>query len=169
MTMTAGTLDTTRYPTPAPSVARMLYERVQKTPRAEAFRHPRNGGWTSVSWAQVGETVKVTAAGLLALGIRPEDRVAIASTTRIEWIYADLASMCAGAATTAVYPTTAGGDVAFILADSGTRIAFAEDDVQVAKLRAQRDHLPVGFQNPLRRMFGLCVPKMSSVLVATPS
>ena len=142
MTMTAGTLDTTRYPTPAASVARMLYERVQKTPHAEAFRFPRTGGWTSTTWAQVWETVKVTAAGLLALGIRPEDRVAIVSTTRIEWIYADLASMCAGAATTAVYPTTRSEDVAFILADSGTRIAFAEDDVQIAKLRAQRDHLP---------------------------
>jgi long-chain acyl-CoA synthetase len=142
MTMTAGTLDTTRYPTPAPSVARMLDERVQKTPQAEAFRFPRNGGWASTTWSQVWETVKVTSAGLLALGIRPEDRVAIVSTTRIEWIYADLASMCAGAATTAVYPTTGSEDVAFILADSGTRIAFAEDDVQIAKLRAQRDHLP---------------------------
>ena len=82
------------------------------------------------------------AAGLLALGIQPEERVAIASATRIEWLYADLAIMCAGAATTAVYPSTGGEDVAFILSDSGTRIVFAEDDAQVAKLRAQRDHLP---------------------------
>ncbi len=50
--------------------------------------------------------------------------------------------MCAGAATTAVYPSTAGDDVAFILSDSGTRIVFAEDDAQIAKLRLQRDHLP---------------------------
>lgn len=120
----------------------MLLERVAATPRAEAFRFPRDGGWTSVTWAQVWETVRVTAAGLLALGINAEDRVAIASGTRVEWIYADLAIMCAGAATTAIYPTTRSEDVAFILTDSGTRIAFAEDDVQVAKLRAQRDHLP---------------------------
>lgn len=139
---TSGTLDTTRYPTPAPSLAQLLCTRVRATPRTEAFRFPDGDGWMSVTWAQVWETVKVTAAGLLALGIRPEDRVAIASTTRIEWIYADLASVCAGAATTAVYPTTFGEDVAFILSDSGARIAFAEDDVQIAKLRAQRDHLP---------------------------
>jgi long-chain acyl-CoA synthetase len=120
----------------------MFYDRVAATPHAQAFRHPTTAGWASVTWAQTAETVRTMAAGLLALGIQPEQRVAIASATRIEWIYTDLAIMCAGAATTAVYPSTAGKDVAYILADSGTRIVFAEDDTQVAKLRAQRDHLP---------------------------
>jgi long-chain acyl-CoA synthetase len=143
MTLTAtGSTDTSSYPQPAPSVARMLCDRVAASPHAEAFRFPTESGWTSVSWTQVAETVKTMAAGLLALGIRPEERIAIASGTRVEWLYADLAVMCAGAATTAVYPTTTGEDVAYILADSGSRIAFAEDDVQVAKLRLQRDHLP---------------------------
>ncbi len=142
MTTTAGTADTSSYPTPAVSVARMFYDRVAATPEAEAFRFPTNGGWTSVTWAQSEETVKNMAAGLLALGIEPEQRVAIASGTRVEWLYADIAIMCAGAATTAVYPSTGGDGVAFILSDSESRIVFAEDDAQIAKLRAQRDHLP---------------------------
>lgn len=75
-------------------------------------------------------------------GDRVPGRVAIASTTRIEWVYADLAITCAGAATTAVYPTTRGDDVAFILSDSGSRIVSAEDDAQIAKLRTQREKLP---------------------------
>ncbi|MEP6796967.1 MAG: long-chain fatty acid--CoA ligase, partial [Lapillicoccus sp.] len=115
---------------------------VAATPGSEAFRFPTDSGWTSVTWAQTAETVKVTAAGLLALGIRSEQRVAIASSTRIEWLYADLAVMCAGGATTAVYPSTGGDDFAFILSDSGSRIVFAENDKQIAKLRGQRDHLP---------------------------
>ena len=81
----------------------------------------------AVAPAQTAETVKTMAAGLLALGIRSEERVAIASATRIEWLYADLAIMCAGAAATAVYPSTGGEDVAFIISDSGTRVVFAED------------------------------------------
>ncbi len=139
---TSGSADTSSYPPPAVSVARMFYDRVAATPNAEAFRHPTAAGWASVTWAQTAETVRTMAAGLLALGIAPEQRVAIASATRVEWLYADLAIMCAGGATTAVYPSTAGQDVAYILADSGTRIVFAEDDTQVTKLRAQRDHLP---------------------------
>jgi long-chain acyl-CoA synthetase len=142
ITTTTGTADTGSYPTPAASVARMFYDRVAATPDGEAFRFPTNGAWASVTWSQTKETVKTMAAGLLALGIQPEERVAIASATRVEWLYADLAIMCAGAATTAIYPSSGGDDVAFILSDSGSRIAFAEDDAQIAKLRAQRDHLP---------------------------
>ena len=51
---------------------------------------------------------------------------------------ADLAIICCGAATTTVYPTTIGGDVAYILTDSGSCIVFAEDDAQVAKLTERR-------------------------------
>jgi long-chain acyl-CoA synthetase len=49
--------------------------------------------------------------------------------------------MCAGAATTTVYPSAICDDVAFILADSDSTVVFAEDDEQIAKLRAQRDTL----------------------------
>src|SRR5512142_370721 len=140
-TTTTGSADTSHYPTPAVSVPRMFSDRVAAAPEREAYRHPSDGGWTSVSWRQAKETVDVTAAGLLALGIGPEERVAIASGTRMEWLYADLAIMCAGAATTATYPSTVADDVAFILSDSGSRVVFAEDDVQIAKLRTQRDRL----------------------------
>ncbi|CAI9414667.1 AMP-dependent synthetase/ligase [Nocardioides sp. T2.26MG-1] len=126
----------------AASLARMFYDRVAATPDLEAFRFPGEEGWRSVTWRQTGETVRTLAAGLLALGIRPEERVAILSNTRVEWLQADLAIMCAGAATTTVYPTTSADDVAFILADSGSRVVFAEDDVQIAKLRERRDALP---------------------------
>ena len=119
--------------TPAVSMARLFHDRVTATPDAEAFRFPTDVGWESVTWAQVEDTVTTMAAGLLAIGVQPEDRVAIASNTRIEWVYADLAVMCAAAATTTVYPTTGAEGVAFILSDSGSRIVFAEDDAQIDK------------------------------------
>jgi long-chain acyl-CoA synthetase len=130
----------------AASVGRMFLDRVEATPDREAFRHPVTGPggetWESLTWAQVGDRVQAIAAGLLALGLRPEDRVAIASTTRLEWVLADLGILCAGGATTTVYPSTQADDVAYILADSGCRMAFAEDHVQLAKLRSIRDRLP---------------------------
>jgi len=139
---TVGSLDPAQYPTPAASVGRLFLTRVAATPSAEAYRHPVAGGWESVTWGQAAETVRTLAAGLLSLGIGSQERVAIASSTRIEWLYADLAVMCAGAATTAIYPSTGVEDVGYILADSGARLVFAEDDTQIAKLRALRDHLP---------------------------
>ena len=141
MASTTPTHDEAR-PEPAASLARMFYDRVAATPDREAFRFPDGPGWHSLTWRQTGDTVRTLAAGLLALGIRPEERVAILSNTRVEWLEADLAVMCAGAATTTVYPTTTADDVAFILADSGSRVVFAEDDTQITKLRSHREHLP---------------------------
>jgi long-chain acyl-CoA synthetase len=78
----------------------------------------------------------------MALGIRAEDRVAIASATRIEWILADLGNMCAGAATTTVYPSTNADETAFILANSGSRALFAENEGQLRKAAEQKAALP---------------------------
>ena len=123
------------------SVPKMFVERVAMTPHAEAFRYPNNGGWTSVTWRQIGDRVELIAAGLIALGIQPEERVALASGTRYEWVVADFGILAAGAATTTVYPTTNAEDVAYIVANSGSRIVIAEDQTQVDKLRTRRDEL----------------------------
>ncbi|OBI40251.1 AMP-dependent synthetase [Mycobacterium kyorinense] len=126
----------------APSVARLFLDRIAATPEAEAFRYPHNHGWESVTWQQVGERVRHLAAGLISLGIAPEDRVALASSTRYEWVLVDFAVMCAGAATTTVYPTTIPADVAYIVANSGSRVVAAEDQTQLDKLLQHRADLP---------------------------
>lgn len=127
----------------ARNVGEMFYARVRETGHREAFRYPdAQENWQSVTWAQAGEKVKRLAAGLVALGIQPEERVAIAAGTRIEWIYSDLAVNAAGAATTTVYPSTVADDTAYILADSDSRVVFAEDDEQIAKLVEKKSELP---------------------------
>lgn len=126
----------------APSVAQMFVDRVAATPNAEAFRYPQDHSWESVTWQQVGDRVGNLAAGLISLGIAPEDRVALASATRYEWVLADFAIVCAGAATTTVYPTTNAPDVAYIVANSGSRVVIAENQIQLDKLIEHRSELP---------------------------
>jgi long-chain acyl-CoA synthetase len=138
MSQTSATPTSTK----APNLAMLFLNRVEASPDKEAFRYPGKDGWTSVSWKQAAERVEALAAGLLALGIEPENRIGIASTTRLEWILADLAIMCAGAATTTVYPSTNGDDTAYILADSASRVVFAEDDTQLEKITEHRGDLP---------------------------
>ncbi|MGB9304298.1 MAG: long-chain fatty acid--CoA ligase [Mycobacterium sp.] len=134
--------DFTKIENRAPSVARMFLDRITATPHAEAFRYPQEDSWESVTWQQVGERVCNIAAGLISLGIATEDRVALASSTRYEWVLVDFAVMCAGAATTTVYPTTNAGDVAYIVANSGSRVVVAENQSQLDKLREHRAELP---------------------------
>ncbi|CQR64134.1 AMP-dependent synthetase/ligase [Streptomyces leeuwenhoekii] len=132
-----------------PSVAGLFLERVAATPDGEAYRYPvppASGqgpdDWKSLSWAQAAERVTAIAAGLIELGVEPEQRVALASATRIEWILADLGIMCAGAATTTVYPQTNAEESAYILADSESRVLIAENAEQLAKAEARREELP---------------------------
>ena len=132
-----------------PSVAALFLERVAATPDAEAYRYPVPSpsgegpdDWKSLSWAESAERVHAIAAGLIQLGVRPEERVALASSTRIEWILADLGIMCAGAATTTVYPQTNAEESAFILSDSESRVLIAENAAQLAKAREKRAELP---------------------------
>jgi long-chain acyl-CoA synthetase len=126
----------------ATNLAALFADRVKATPDDEAFRYLDHGEWVSVTWQDTATRVESLAAGLLALGIEPEQRVGIASSTRYEWILADLAIMSAGAATTTVYANTNETDTAYILADSESRVVFAEDAEQMAKLAARRADLP---------------------------
>ncbi len=136
------TIDTSFVDNLTPNVAIQFLDRVEKSPGAEAYRFPRGESWESVTWQETGAEVSRLAAGLLALGIEMEQRVGIASNTRYEWILADLAIMCAGAATTTVYPSTNAEDTAYILSDSECRVVFAEDDEQIAKLQESKAELP---------------------------
>jgi long-chain acyl-CoA synthetase len=124
------------------NVAVQFRERVTTSPHLEAYRYPKGASWESVTWGETGQRVDRLAAGLIAVGVEHQQRVGIASSTRFEWILADLAIMCAGAATTTVYPTTISEDVAYILADSECRVVFAENDEQVAKLKEHKSELP---------------------------
>ncbi|MDX2917710.1 MULTISPECIES: long-chain fatty acid--CoA ligase [Streptomyces] len=132
-----------------PSVASLFIDRVAATPDGEAYRYPVPSAsgegpddWKSLSWGQASERVYAIAAGLIALGVQPEERVALSSATRVEWILIDLGVMCAGAATTTIYPSTNAEESAFILADSESRVLVAEDAEQLAKARECRAELP---------------------------
>ncbi|MFI2367170.1 AMP-dependent synthetase/ligase [Streptomyces sp. NPDC018833] len=132
-----------------PSVATLFTERVSATPNAEAYRYPvppASGtgpdDWKSLSWGEAAERVYAIAAGLIDLGLAAEERVALASSTRVEWILADLGVMCAGGATTTIYPSTNAEEAAYILADSESFVLIAEDAAQLAKARERRAELP---------------------------
>jgi long-chain acyl-CoA synthetase len=109
------------------SLVHMFLDRVAQTPDEDAFYYPVDAGWQESTWAQTHALVEGLAAGLLALGIEPEDRVAIVMSTRYEWVLGYLATLWAGGAVVAI-PAAADDDtIAAMLADSGARVVIAED------------------------------------------
>jgi long-chain acyl-CoA synthetase len=132
---------------PVRSTGHMLRNRVAMTPGHRAYSFPvvdstGEETWKTLTWGQVGAQASEVAAGLISLDVQPEDRVAIACTTRYEWALADYGIVYAAAATVTVYPTTLAEDVCFIIDDSDSRVVFVEDAGQLAKLSGLRDRVP---------------------------
>ncbi|MFC7273231.1 AMP-dependent synthetase/ligase [Paractinoplanes rhizophilus] len=121
---------------PYRSIPDMFYKRVAATPNGQAFATPNADDTAMVwqTWSQVSERATAIAAGLRSLGVATEDRVAILSGTRYEWVLADLGINCAGAATTTVYPTTEPEDASYIVSDSGSKVLIAENPQQALKI-----------------------------------
>lgn len=100
------------------------------------------GGWTDVGYPELRETVRAVGRGLLALGVRPDDRVAILAETRPEWTHAYYGALAAGAVIVPVYPTAGEEELAWVLADSAASVVICEDAAQAERVAAVRAKLP---------------------------
>jgi len=95
-----------------------------------------------VTWREFAAEVCAIAAGFIAAGIRPGDRVGLMSRTRFEWTLVDYAILTAGGVTVPIYPTSSLEQVEWILGDSGAVAVVAETDDHAGKIAAARPGLP---------------------------
>lgn len=93
------------------------------------------------SWKQVFEQATNTALAIKKLGVRPGDRVAIISTNRPHWMFADLGIMFAGAVSVPIYPSLTPDTIAHILKEIGTRLVFVDTDMTALRVVARLDFL----------------------------
>jgi long-chain acyl-CoA synthetase len=95
--------------------------------------------WISTTWGAYGRIVDEVAAGLIAMGIEPGDRVAILSWNRAEWQSADIGILSTGAISVPIYPTSASVQVAYVLRHSGSRCCFVENSEQLGRVLEHRE------------------------------
>jgi long-chain acyl-CoA synthetase len=112
----------------------LFFQQVEAQNDRVALRRKDYGIWNRVSWKQYGQKVRVAAGGLLAIGLEPEDRVAILGDNRPEWLICHLAIMTIGCATCGVYPTSAAEQVAYVVGHSESTVLFVENEEQVDKV-----------------------------------
>ena len=101
--------------------------------RPAAMRYKVDGRWQAISYAALLERVHAASAGLLDLGIRAGDRVAILSENRPEWAISDYACLAARCADVPVYPTLPAKQIEYILRDSGAVAIFVSTRAQLEK------------------------------------
>lgn len=107
-----------------------------------ALRYKKDGRWHDVTHHELGRRVHHVALGLMELGIKSGDRVAIVSENRPEWAIADYAILTARCADVPIYPTLPAPQVAYILNDSAACAIFVANQEQYQKVAATRSQLP---------------------------
>lgn len=124
------------------TVPEMFLERVAQVPDKVALRYKYLGIWRDVTWAQYLEKVRHTCMGLIALGLKPGDPVAVIGENRPEWLYSDLGTMCAGCVTVGIYTTSAAEQCEYVTVHSDSRVFIAEDEEQMDKALFFRERAP---------------------------
>jgi long-chain acyl-CoA synthetase len=110
--------------------------------RPVAARSKRNGQWMELSYRELAERVQDVSLGLLELGIRRGDRVAILSENRPEWAMADYACLTARCTDVPIYPTLPAKQIEYCLCDSGAVAVFVSTRQQLEKLHSIRLRVP---------------------------
>jgi long-chain acyl-CoA synthetase len=123
------------------TLARMYWSRVQRSADRPAQQFKREGVWQTLTWRQAGDVVQEIALGLIALGRQKGDVVALLSTSRVEWVQADMAILSAGCITVPIYPSYPPDLVAYVVNDSQARTLIVEDPAQLAKALEARSKM----------------------------
>jgi long-chain acyl-CoA synthetase len=118
----------------AESFPALFFKQVENKHDRVALRRKEHGIWKRMTWKEYGSRVQKAAAGLLALGLGPGDRVAILGENRPEWLICHLAVMSIGCVTCGVYSTSAPEQVAYVLGHSESKLLFADNEEQVDKV-----------------------------------
>jgi long-chain acyl-CoA synthetase len=127
----------------AATIPGLLVERARRRPGRVAFRAKELGVYRETTWAQLAARVAATAQGLAAaFGVRRGDAVAIMGDPCPEWTIADLAAQALGAVTYGIYPTSAPGEVRYLLQHGGAVVVVVEDQEHLDKTLAVLDECP---------------------------
>ena len=118
----------------AQSFPSLFFQQVETKQDRVALRRKEHGIWKRMTWKEYGNRVQKAAAGLLALGLAPGDRVAILGENRPEWLICHLAVMSIGCVTCGVYATSAPEQVAYVVGHSESKVLFADNEEQVDKV-----------------------------------
>jgi long-chain acyl-CoA synthetase len=116
-------------------------KRLAATPEAVAFRFYDKDAWQGMTFREADAIAREIAAGLVARGVVPGDRVCIVSQTRLEWVLCDVAILFAGAIAVPIYASNTAEQCEFIVRDAGAKIVMVEDATQRDKLVGLRNKL----------------------------
>ncbi len=102
-----------------------------------------NGKWVATSSQEFVNKANAISRGLLRLGVKPKDKIAVISTTnRTEWNILDIGILQLGAVNIPIYPTISQNDYKYIFNHAEVKYCFLSDEVLFEKANAIKDDVP---------------------------
>ena len=142
-----GSLASPRYASGGPrpphgTINALFFDAVERFDQTDALKTKVRGAWEPMSHRTIMERVRRTALGLADMGIVAQERVAILSENRPEWLIADYACICSAITDVPIYPTLPAEQLPYLLNDSGARAIFVSTADQAKKVAAIRHDVP---------------------------
>jgi len=107
-----------------------------------AFKYKANGEWLNLSYLDFWDKIESFALGLLSLGFKKNDRIALISENRLEWIISDIAISLIGGITVPMFPTTTAKQIEFILNDCSAYGIIVSNQFQLNKIYQVHNNIP---------------------------
>ncbi|MEA5457747.1 long-chain fatty acid--CoA ligase [Arcicella sp. LKC2W] len=107
----------------------------------DAFANKVNGEWRKYSATEVIDIVDKVSIGLLKLGVKKDDKIAIISPNRPEWNFIELGVQQLGAVSVPMYPTITIEDYRYIFSDAEVKFIFVADTVLLQKVQKATESL----------------------------
>jgi long-chain acyl-CoA synthetase len=128
------------------TINRIFHDSVKKYAKRPALMSKVEGTFQPISYQQLAERARTFCAGLVALGVRKDDRLAMVVENRPEWAIADLGMLALGAVNVPMFTTLPAPQVEYVVADSGAKILIVSDKGQMAKALAVKNaHKGLGY------------------------
>lgn len=128
-------------PIKAKVVPELFFAQAKRQEGRIALRHKDCGIWKRIMWEEYAQQVRLVAAGLIAMGLKPDGKVAILGDNCPEWLICHVAAMTAGGVTTGIYPTSSAEEITYVVNHSEAHILFVENEEQVDKVVDAMDNL----------------------------
>jgi long-chain acyl-CoA synthetase len=125
------------------NLAQMFFAVAERFPHKDGYQRKKNGSYTGISFQDAANRVKLIAGGLVALGVKRGEKVAIISPNCLEWSLSDYAILMLGAVTVPIYPSLLAHQVAYILKDSEAVTVICSDLEQYKKVVHSKNTCPL--------------------------
>ncbi len=107
-----------------------------------ALRYKDRGIWQEFTWGEYQAHVRAFGLGLVALGLRPGEKVAILSDNRPEWLYAEVGTLAVGGIAVGVYQDAIAREIGYVVDHADATYVVAEDQEQLDKVLEVRAQVP---------------------------